>query len=124
MTPYSFSLVCYKDSFILFDSHSHGTAGALLARVPVVYGRAYLQHFFLTYYPALDFNEKNASIAAHVTFLGIMLDALLLCFLTGIVHIPKLIYFLVDNLSDDVGLHIFLLFLKPPFLSLLLRVSQ
>ena len=76
LTPYSFSLVCHKDSFILFDSHSHGTAGALLARVPVVYGRAYLQHFFLTYYPALDFNEKNASVAAHVTFLGIMLDAL------------------------------------------------
>ena len=34
LTPYSFSKCCMQDKFVLFDSHSHGTFGALLAVVP------------------------------------------------------------------------------------------
>ena len=34
LTPHSFSKCCMQDKFVLFDSHSHGTFGALLAVVP------------------------------------------------------------------------------------------
>ena len=44
--PMSFALFCSETTLTLFDSHAHGSLGALIARVPVVQSRAYLQHFF------------------------------------------------------------------------------
>ena len=46
ITPYSFSICCVGEAFILFDSHMHLSSGALLARVPAVHAEHYLMHFF------------------------------------------------------------------------------
>ena len=46
ITPYSFSICCVGEAFILFDSHMHLASGALLARVSAVHAEHYLMHFF------------------------------------------------------------------------------
>ena len=45
ITPYSFAMCCSGDHFILFDSHSHGSSGALLAIVPVSRAVEYFIYF-------------------------------------------------------------------------------
>ena len=62
LTPFSISLVCYETGFILFDSHAHAGAGALLARVPISRARAYFQHFFATYYLHLTLLQLQREI--------------------------------------------------------------
>lgn len=73
-TPFSFSLFCFAatERFVLFDSHSHGNAGALLADVPLAAAAEYLIFFFDKHYPQLRFNESHpGSPMAHVSFLKV-----------------------------------------------------
>lgn len=69
-TPFSFSFCCYKDRFILFDSHSHGVAGALIADVPLNKARAYIEYFFATHYAHAQFCSVPNTIA-QITFLAL-----------------------------------------------------
>ena len=54
--PVSFSISCSSSHLILFDSHSHGNDGALLAKVPLSEAVQYLENFFEHHYPDLSFN--------------------------------------------------------------------
>ena len=73
ITPYSFALCCSGDQFILFDSHSHGSSGALLAVVPVARAVEYLIYFLNHRYPHLGFNANaNNHAAAHMSFLSLV----------------------------------------------------
>ena len=73
LTPYSFSMCCMQDKFVLIDSHSHGTFGALLAVVPLPRAVDYLKFFFSQHYPQLRFNVSNDNHpAAHMTYLSLL----------------------------------------------------
>ena len=55
-----------SQSVIVFDSHAHGTAGALLAKVDVVNASSYLEAFFAKYYPQTKFHPQiGPNLAAH-----------------------------------------------------------
>lgn len=71
ITPYTFAL-CFKDgTFFLFDSHSHGRHGALLAEMPIDEAPAYMVYFFATHYPHLRYDASAArNVFAHMTFIG------------------------------------------------------
>ena len=67
-TPYSFSMFCHQSNFIIFDSHAHGSSGALLSVVPIDRAVEYIQHFFSHFYPFLRFNSQSQDFAAHMSF--------------------------------------------------------
>ena len=71
VTPYSFSMCCMRGDFILFDSHSHGRFGALLAVLPQARAVQYLKFFFDSHYPRLFFNAPGER-AAHMTYLSLV----------------------------------------------------
>ena len=65
ITPYSFSICCVGEAFILFDSHMHLASGALLARVSAVHAEHYLMHFFCYYYPRPFQTRDGSSSCTH-----------------------------------------------------------
>ena len=73
INPVSFGMCCHRGQFILFDSHAHGNAGALLAVVPSTQAVEYLQFFFSHHYAFLSFNvDSGNNLAAHMTFLSLL----------------------------------------------------
>ncbi len=68
--PFSFALFCCETTLVVFDSHSHGRLGALIARVPVTAADAYLRYFFRHHYHQLRFDEDSGTnVAGHLTLL-------------------------------------------------------
>ena len=68
--PFSLAICSDCSHFYLFDSHSHGQSGALIAKVPVPQAVDYLVYFFRQRYPCIHFdNFSPKNPVGHLVFL-------------------------------------------------------
>lgn len=64
ITPDTFCIASDGASVVVFDSHTHGNAGALLAELCKEDAVTYLKLFFANHYPGLSFSDEGGARSA------------------------------------------------------------
>ena len=65
--PISLAMFCQNGRLVLFDSHSHGSGGALQANTPEEDVLAFIREFFTMHRSIIKFTNDSAAIA-HIPF--------------------------------------------------------